>query len=216
MLSLGSLGQFRRPGFGSAGPDLRSQGSSGKERLLRCAPGRLLIASYARSGRVPLPPVLPEVANRPPIIAPSSPTRLGNRNPSPPRSMIAGAQHLSESSGGEFDRAIPLKVPDRELFGALGRLWNTNSLTGTFQLPAYRTRNRLPIGNMDIVDSKALGETVRLARKRLKVTQKDLALVSGTGLRFIIELEQGKPTCQLGKALGILQALGLRLKVVES
>jgi hypothetical protein len=41
-------------------------------------------------------------------------------------------------------------------------------------------------------------------------------LASGTGLRFIIELEKGKPTCQLGKALGILQALGLRLKVVES
>lgn len=69
---------------------------------------------------------------------------------------------------------------------------------------------------MDIVDSKTLGEAVRLARKRLKVTQKDLALASGTGLRFIIELEQGKPTCHLGKALGILQVLGLRLKVVES
>ncbi len=69
---------------------------------------------------------------------------------------------------------------------------------------------------MDIVDSKALGEAVRLARKRLKVTQKDLALASGAGLRFIIELEQGKPTCHLGKALGILQVLGLRLRVVES
>jgi HTH-type transcriptional regulator / antitoxin HipB len=83
-------------------------------------------------------------------------------------------------------------------------------------LPAHLTRNKLPNGNMDIVDSKALGEAVRLARKRLKVTQKDLALASGTGLRFIIELEKGKPTCHLGKALGILQALGLRLKVVES
>ena len=83
-------------------------------------------------------------------------------------------------------------------------------------MPAYRTWNKLPIGNMDIVDSKALGEVIRLTRKRLKVTQKDLALASGTGLRFIIELEQGKRTCQLGKALGILQALGLRLKVVES
>ncbi len=83
-------------------------------------------------------------------------------------------------------------------------------------MPAHLARNKLPNGNMDIVDSKALGEAVRLARKRLKVTQKDLALASGTGLRFIIELEKGKPTCQLGKALGILQALGLRLKVVES
>jgi HTH-type transcriptional regulator/antitoxin HipB len=63
--------------------------------------------------------------------------------------------------------------------------------------------------------SKTLGEAIRAARKRLKVTQKDLALASGTGLRFIIELEQGKPSCHLGKALGILQALGLRLQLVE-
>lgn len=69
---------------------------------------------------------------------------------------------------------------------------------------------------MTIVDAKTLGEAVRAARKRLKVTQKELALASGTGLRFIIELEQGKPTCQVGKALGILQALGLRLEIVES
>lgn len=68
---------------------------------------------------------------------------------------------------------------------------------------------------MDLVDSKTLGQAIRAARKRLKVTQKDLALASGTGLRFIIELEQGKPTCQVGKALGILQALGMRLKLVE-
>lgn len=69
---------------------------------------------------------------------------------------------------------------------------------------------------MKIVNSQDLGQEIRAARKRLKVTQKDLALASGTGLRFIIELEQGKPTCHLGKALGILQALGLCLQVVES
>jgi y4mF family transcriptional regulator len=69
---------------------------------------------------------------------------------------------------------------------------------------------------MEIIDSKSLGDAIRLARKRLKVTQKDLALASGTGLRFIIELEKGKPTCQVGKALGILHCLGMRLKLVES
>lgn len=68
---------------------------------------------------------------------------------------------------------------------------------------------------MDITDTQALGAAIRAARKRLKVTQKDLALASGTGLRFIIELEQGKPTCHLGKTLGILQSLGLRLQVIE-
>ena len=62
---------------------------------------------------------------------------------------------------------------------------------------------------MEITDSQSLGEAIRVARKRLKVTQKDLALASGTGLRFIIDLEKGKPTCQIGKALEITRTPGL-------
>jgi hypothetical protein len=38
-----------------------------------------------------------------------------------------------------------------------------------------------------------------------------LALTSGTGLRFIIDLEKGKETCEIGKALTILQTLGIKL-----
>ncbi|MEO8616781.1 MAG: helix-turn-helix domain-containing protein [Luteolibacter sp.] len=68
---------------------------------------------------------------------------------------------------------------------------------------------------MEIKDSQSLGDGIRKARKRLKVTQKDLALVSGTGLRFIIDLEKGKPTCQIGKALEIARALGLKLEMTE-
>ena len=47
------------------------------------------------------------------------------------------------------------------------------------------------------------------------MTQRDLAMTSGTGLRFIIDLEKGKPTCQLGKALEIVRALGLNLEICE-
>ncbi len=47
----------------------------------------------------------------------------------------------------------------------------------------------------------------------MKVTQKDLAMTCGTGLRFLIELERGKPTCQIGKVLQVLQALGLQLQL---
>jgi HTH-type transcriptional regulator/antitoxin HipB len=50
---------------------------------------------------------------------------------------------------------------------------------------------------------------VRDTRKRLGVTQKDLALTAGTGLRFVIDLERGKETCELGKSLRILQTLGI-------
>ena len=56
-----------------------------------------------------------------------------------------------------------------------------------------------------------LGETIHARRKQLKITQKDLALTCGTGLRFLVDLEKGKPTCQIGKILQVLQALGLEL-----
>ncbi len=56
-----------------------------------------------------------------------------------------------------------------------------------------------------------IGRLVRQTRKNMGVTQKDLALTSGTGLRFIIELEKGKPTCQLGKVITVLQTLGIKL-----
>lgn len=60
--------------------------------------------------------------------------------------------------------------------------------------------------------AQQIGELVKKTRKSMGVTQKRLALTSGTGLRFIIELEQGKPTCQLGKALTVLHTLGINME----
>jgi len=68
---------------------------------------------------------------------------------------------------------------------------------------------------MKIIDASTLGQAIRQQRRHLKVTQKDLAMASGTGLRFIIDLEKGKPSCQLGKALEIVRALGLHLEIRE-
>ena len=56
-----------------------------------------------------------------------------------------------------------------------------------------------------------VGTLIRNTRKSLGVTQKDLALTSGTGLRFVIDLEKGKETCEIGKALTILHTLGIKL-----
>jgi len=58
-----------------------------------------------------------------------------------------------------------------------------------------------------------LGETIRLTRKKLGITQRELALTSGTGLRFIIDLESGKATCQLAKALTVIETLGIKLEL---
>ena len=81
----------------------------------------------------------------------------------------------------------------------------------------YKNSNIFPIGNiiMNVYpkNTEELGAFIRSCRKELKVTQKDLALTCGTGLRFIIELEKGKPTCQTGKMLQVLNALGLQIQI---
>ena len=56
-----------------------------------------------------------------------------------------------------------------------------------------------------------LGTLIRQTRRSLGVTQRDLALTSGTGMRFVIDLEKGKPTCEIGKALTIIHTLGIRM-----
>lgn len=59
--------------------------------------------------------------------------------------------------------------------------------------------------------SEQIGKMVRDTRKAMCVTQGSLALTSGTGQRFISDLEKGKPTCQLGKVLTVLQTLGIKI-----
>lgn len=54
---------------------------------------------------------------------------------------------------------------------------------------------------------------MRAARKRLALTQPQLALAACVGLRFIVDLEAGKPTLRLGHVLRVLHALGGRLQV---
>ena len=57
----------------------------------------------------------------------------------------------------------------------------------------------------------AFGSTVRRRRKALNMRQDELALATGVGRRFLIDLEAGKPTCQLGRSLLVANVLGLRV-----
>jgi HTH-type transcriptional regulator/antitoxin HipB len=66
-----------------------------------------------------------------------------------------------------------------------------------------------------ISDAREFGEMVAQARKALGITQRDLALAINTGERFIVDLEAGKPTAQLGKALAAAKAAGIRLEDVS-
>jgi transcriptional regulator with XRE-family HTH domain len=57
--------------------------------------------------------------------------------------------------------------------------------------------------------ASAFGSMIRGRRKALKMRQDQLALATGVGRRFLIELEAGKPSCQLGRSLLVAEALGL-------
>jgi y4mF family transcriptional regulator len=62
-----------------------------------------------------------------------------------------------------------------------------------------------PNGNMD---SRKLGQLVRHERKAQGLRQAELAAAAGVGIRFIVDLEAGKPTLQLEKVLHVLATLG--------
>ena len=58
--------------------------------------------------------------------------------------------------------------------------------------------------------ASGFGWLIRRRRKELKIRQAQLALATGVGRRFVIELESGKPSCQLGRSLLVAEALGLK------
>lgn len=60
---------------------------------------------------------------------------------------------------------------------------------------------------------ETIGQAVRTARKGMDLTQPELAAAAGVGLRFLVELERGKPTVRLDRMLAVLDALGLELSI---
>ncbi len=54
-----------------------------------------------------------------------------------------------------------------------------------------------------------LGKILKEARKEQKLTQLQLAGYSGVGVRFVRELENGKQSCHIGKAIQIVSMLGI-------
>ena len=59
-----------------------------------------------------------------------------------------------------------------------------------------------------IQSPQQLGAVLRAARRQLGLTQPQLALAAGVGVRFIVDLEAGKPTVRLDSVMRVLNALG--------
>jgi y4mF family transcriptional regulator len=71
--------------------------------------------------------------------------------------------------------------------------------------------NNFPNGKklmINIQSTQQLGQALRSARKQLGLTQSELALAAGVGVRFIVDLEAGKPTVRLETVMRVIEALG--------
>ena len=77
----------------------------------------------------------------------------------------------------------------------------------------------MPVNGGIVAENTDLAEHVRARRASLALVQEELAELSGTSVRFIRSLEQGKATVRLDKVQAVLEVLGLelttRLRVCE-
>lgn len=76
----------------------------------------------------------------------------------------------------------------------------------------------LPLGKdlhegVPVNSASELGALVRSVRREQGLTQLDLAGTANTGNRFVVDLEKGKPTIQLQKAIDALALLGLEVVI---
>jgi HTH-type transcriptional regulator / antitoxin HipB len=80
--------------------------------------------------------------------------------------------------------------------------------TLSFKIPLVELKTSKPA---QIRDSSDLGLLVQYLRKAKHLNQQQLADLAGVGRRFLSELENGKESLELGKALRVATALGIDL-----
>lgn len=64
---------------------------------------------------------------------------------------------------------------------------------------------------MELNDAESFGRAIRQVRKEAGLRQDELALASGTSVSFVVDVERGKSTVELGRVLRLTAALGMVL-----
>jgi len=62
---------------------------------------------------------------------------------------------------------------------------------------------------------KVIGAHVARVRKAQGISQLELSQAADVGRRFVVELENGKETLQVGKMLKVMSVLGMGLVITE-
>ena len=66
---------------------------------------------------------------------------------------------------------------------------------------------------MKITDAASLGNAIRSRRKELNYTQGYISEITGLSISFLSDLENGKPTAEIGKTIEVINLLGLDILV---
>ena len=69
---------------------------------------------------------------------------------------------------------------------------------------------------MKIKTAQDIAILIKTERKKQNLTQTELAGLCNVGLRFIVDIEAGKETCQISKVLKVLDVLGININSEDS
>ena len=129
-------------------------------------------------------------------------------------------------AGPDVLSALDYTSPMRSVFDELGgaRVSQASPTSAPKALPAPRPHVERPAPDANEPSPPAavpvasapitigeIGKRVRAARKAMGMTQQRFADLAGVGRRFLIELEQGKPSLEIGRVLAVCHAAGIKL-----
>ncbi len=69
---------------------------------------------------------------------------------------------------------------------------------------------------MKIKTAQDIAILIKTERKKQNLTQTELAGLCNVGLRFIVDIEKAKETCQISKVLKVLDVLGININSEDS
>lgn len=67
-----------------------------------------------------------------------------------------------------------------------------------------------------VTSVEELGNCIRMKRKSLGMTIQKVSGLTGIGFRYLSELERGKESAEIGKALRVMRYLGLQIAVAST
>ncbi len=147
---------------------------------------------------------------------------LAKRNSSPVREAVdalggsEGARRLLTGQSGLQEQSGDLSPPNQHSGSGIRRALDASGkAAGLRRMPAPAAPALLGSPSPSAITVADIGTRVRAARRAMGMTQQRFADLAGVGRRFLIELEQGKPSLEIGRVLAVCKAAGIALSFAK-